>query len=54
MVGCVGGSTAGMTRCVAEKKDGIPVETEMIRAALQLTSKRNMIIEMKAVDTATV
>jgi hypothetical protein len=50
MVGCAGGNTAGMTRCVAEaeRKDGIPVETEMTRAASQLTSKRNIIIEMKA------
>jgi len=39
-----------MTRCVAgaERKDEIPVETGMIRVALQLTSKRNIIIEMKA------
>lgn len=50
MIHCEGVSTSGMTRCAAEaeRKDEIPVGTEMIRVALQLTSKRNMTIEMNA------
>jgi hypothetical protein len=50
MTGYFGGTTTGRTGCVpeVERKDGMPIETEMIREALQLTWKRNMTIEMKA------
>jgi hypothetical protein len=44
-----GVTTTGMTRCEAgaEMEDGIPVETEMIRVALQLSPEGNMNIEIK-------
>jgi hypothetical protein len=50
LTGYVGGTKPGRTGCApeVERKDGIPIETEMIREALQLTWKRNMTIEMKA------
>jgi hypothetical protein len=46
MIGCVGGATAGMTRCAAEaeREDEILVETDVICGALQAILENGMFI----------
>jgi hypothetical protein len=51
MIGCGGGTGSGMTLtwvAGAERRDGMPVETDVDRGALQWILKRDMAFEMKA------